>query len=198
MKLFEGEDEDTLYLKLVNNLAELTIKEPRSGPDGDSESFLQKPGSEYQERWHRQTSKDQTLPSLLVFQAIATKYPDYGSVEELIKRWRKIQDEKTGSNLVANIDGINAGAVSSERALHSYKSLLCRRCFTYDCPLHNDPIVESSLRLPGREEKEDEIPSSGPCGAACYLHLPSVRSVMTPRSLNISPKVSQHARIARC
>ena len=62
----------------------------------------------------------------MVFQAIASKYPDYGTVEELIKRWRKIQDEKTGSNLVANIDEPGAAAVSCERALHSHKSLLCK------------------------------------------------------------------------
>ena len=194
MKLFEEDDEDTLYLKLVNNLAKLTLKE-RTGPGGDSESFLQKPASDYQKRWHLQSSEDKTLPGLLVFQAIASKYPDYGSVEELIKRWRKIQDEKTGSNLVANIDGIEAGAVSSERALHSFKSLLCKRCFMYDCSLHNDPIVDASLRLPGREGQEEEIPS-GPCGDQCFLNLPSVRAVMTPRSLNISTKVSQHASIA--
>ena len=168
------------------------MKEQQPGAAGDSESFLHKPASEYQKQWHLQSSKDRTLPSLMVFQAIATKYPDYGSVEELIKRWRKIQDEKTGKNLVANIDGPGAGAVSSERALHSYKSLLCRRCFMYDCPLHNDPVVEDSPRLPGREEKEEELQSSGPCGASCYLHLPSVKSVLTPRSQNVSTKVSQH------
>ena len=196
MKLFEEDDEDTLYLKLVNNLAKLTINE-RSGPAGDSENFLHEPASDYQKRWHHQSSEDKTLPSLLVFQAIASKYPDYGSVEELIKRWRKIQDEKTGSNLVANIDGIEAVAVSSERALHSFKSLLCKRCFMYDCSLHNDPIVDASLRLPGREGQEEEIPSSGPCGAQCYQNLSSVRSVMTPRSLNTSTKVSQHCTSLR-
>ena len=196
MKLFEEDDEDTLYLKLVNNLAKLTINE-RSGPAGDSENFLHEPVSDYQKRWHHQSSEDKTLPSLLVFQAIASKYPDYGSVEELIKRWRKIQDEKTGNNLVANIDGIEAVAVSSERALHSFKSLLCKRCFMYDCSLHNDPIVDASLRLPGREGQEEEIPSSGPCGAQCYQNLSSVRSVMTPRSLNTSTKVSQHCTSLR-
>ena len=190
MKLFEEDDEDTLYLKLVGNIAKLTIKEQHSGSAGDSESLLHNPASDYQKQWHLLSSADKSLPSLMVFQAIASKYPDYGSVEELIKRWRKIQDEKTGNNLVANIDGAEAGAVSSERALHSYKSLLCRRCFMYDCPLHNDPVVEDSLRLPGKEEKNDELQSSGPCGANCYLHLPSVRSVMTPRSSNISPQVS--------
>ena len=102
------------------------MEEQRSGPGGDSESFLQKPASEFQKLWHQQCCKDKTLPGLMVFQAIASKYPDYGTVEELIKRWRKIQDEKTGSNLVANIDEPGAAAVSCERALHSYKSLLCK------------------------------------------------------------------------
>ena len=168
---------------MVENLAKLSMREC-SSPVGDSESFLQKPTSDYQKSWHLQSSQDKTLPSLMVFQAIASKYPDYGSVEELIRRWRKIQDEKTGRNLVANIDDPDAVAVSSERALHSYVSLLCKRCFVYDCPLHNDDRVEEGLKVPGR--KAVEVSSSGPCGDECYLHLPSVRSVMTPRSLNVS------------
>ena len=176
MRLFEEEDEDSLYLKLVNNLSKLRIQESR--PNGDLGVLLATPSSEYQRLWHQQTKADRTLPRLEVFQAIASKYPDYGTVEELIKRYKKIQDEKTGKNLIADIDDAGAVAVSAERALNSYKSLLCPRCFMYDCPLHHDPVVEDSLKL----EMRDVALPTGPCGAECYLHLPNVRAQMSPRS----------------
>ena len=148
------------------------------GESGVSE-LLSQPLSEFQKQWHLQSSADKKLPGLVIFQAIASKYPDYGTVEELIKRFRKIQDEKTGKNLIANIDSCEAVAVTAERALHSYKSLLCRRCFMYDCPLHNDPVVED--RLSFRQKEEVALPS-GPCGAECYLQLASVRALMSPGS----------------
>ena len=179
MKLFEEDDEDSLYLTLVNNLSKLSLQEASRGGDSGVSELLSQPSSEYQKQWYQQASADQTLPGLVIFQAIASKYPDYGTVEELIRRFRKLQDEKTGKNLIANIDSAEAKAVSAERALHSYKSLLCRRCFIYDCPLHSDPVVEDSLKIPGRTE-EPLLPSV-PCGPECYLNLPSVKAQMSPR-----------------
>ena len=156
MYLFD-DDEDSLYLKLVNNLSNTTRLE-------DSGQPLSPPSSQLQKLWHSQTLQDRTLPGLVVFQAIATKYPDYGTVEELIKRYRKIKDEKTGRNLIQNIDLPEAPAVSAERSLHSYKSLLCRRCFVYDCPLHND---ERELEESIPPQSQECLPS-GPCGPECY------------------------------
>ena len=129
MTLFE-DDEDSLYLNLIRNLSQ----------HGVSEDLLSPPSSERQRNWHNQSLEDKTLPGLVVFQAIATKYPDYGTVEELVRRFKKIRDEKTGKNLIPNIDGPEAPSVSAERSLHSYKSLL------YDCPLHNDPVLRGSIQ----------------------------------------------------
>jgi len=179
MKLFEEEDEDSLYLSLVTSLTNLKLQDQDVSNDGDSE-LLSQPLSEFQQQWHLQSCADKKLPGLVIFQAIASKYPDYGTVEELIKRFRKLQDEKTGKNLIANIDSAEAEAVTAERALHSYKLLLCQRCFMYDCPLHNDPVVEESLSL---GQGRGEVPlSSSPCSAECYLNLPGVQALMSPRS----------------
>ena len=60
------------------------------------------------------------------------------------------------TNLVQDLDGPNAQAISAEAAIHSYKSLLCRRCFKYDCPLHNDPFVDESAKV---DKEEAPLPS---------------------------------------
>ena len=54
----------------------------------------------------------------------------------------------------------------------SSQSLLCRRCFVYDCALHNDPPVDAPPKV---EKEEIPLPTS-PCGADCYLNLPSTFS----------------------
>ena len=56
--------------------------------------------------------------------------------------------------------------------LQSSQSLLCRRCFVYNCALHNDPPVDAPPKV---EKEEIPLPTS-PCGADCYLYLPSTLS----------------------
>ena len=94
--------------------------------------------SDDQKKWHLTSTIDRRLPGLIVFQAIANQYPDYGSVEDLIKKFKKLSDVRTGTNLVQDIDGANVSALSADRAMHSYKSLLCRRCFAWR--LHIPPL----------------------------------------------------------
>ena len=68
-----------------------------------------------------------------------------------------------------DLDGPMVQAISADRAMHSYKSLLCRRCFKYDCPLHNDPYVD----IPPKVDKEEISAPTTPCGDDCFLNLPS-------------------------
>jgi len=133
--------------------------------------ILRAPSTELQREWGAASYKDRRLPGLVVFQAIASKYSDSGSVDELIKKYKSLTKEKPKNNFVVNIDAAEAGprdsAVPVERALETYKTLMCRRCFLYDCPLHNDKPVESAVP---RLVKEPEIPPpSSPCGPTCFL-----------------------------
>ena len=72
------------------------------------------------------TVGDPALPSIIVFQAISSRYPELGSTDELIKKYKKLTAVKEKFDFTPNIDGPNAAAVPCDRALHSYKSLLCR------------------------------------------------------------------------
>ena len=172
VKIFEADNEDSMFLDLINSLKKVEI----NGNSLDETKLLESPKTEDQKRWHLTSSVDKTLPGLVVFQAIANKYPDYGSVEELIKKFMKLNDVKATTNLVQDLDGPNAQAISADAAIHSYKSLLCRRCFKYDCPLHNDPFVDETSKV---DKDEVALPTS-PCGPDCFLNLQSVRGTMSP------------------
>jgi len=170
VKIFDGDDDDSLFLTLVNNLSSLDLSK---------EEVLSPPNSEDQKKWHLTSTVDKSLPGLTVFQAIASQYPDCGSVEELIKKFRKLNEVKSNTNLVPDIDGPNVEAISAERAMHSYKSLLCRRCFKYDCPLHNDPYIDTAEP---RVDKDELAPPTTPCGEDCFLHI-STEPAPTPAPL---------------
>ena len=164
-KIFE---DDTLFLSLVNNLARVDINDVEEENDSKLQ-VLENPSSHDQRNWHFVSSCDRSLPGLIVFQAISDKFPDYGSVEDLIKKFKKLNDMKTTTNLVQDIDGPYVEAISADRATHSYRSLLCRRCFKYDCPLHNDEFVDA----PPKVDKEEATQPTSPCGPDCFLNLAS-------------------------
>ena len=106
---------------------------------------LFKPNSSSETKWIHISREDSSLPGLIVFQAISSKFPEYGNTEQLIAKYEHLIAQKVKPDFVANIDGEKAESVSAERAMQSYKLLLCRRCFIYDCQLHNDPKVEESV-----------------------------------------------------
>ena len=179
VNIFDADNEDVMFMDLVNSLAKVGIQTE------DESDLLEEPKTEDEKKWHLSSTVDKSLPGLVVFQAIAKKYPDYANVEELIKKFKKLSDVQATTNLVQDLDGPNAQAISAEAAIHSYKSLLCRRCFKYDCPLHNDPFVDE----PAKVEKEEVPLPTKPCGPDCFLTLPSVQGLMsplTPRSTNKS------------
>ena len=172
VNIFDGDDEDSLFMTLVNNLSKIDLDGQDASP----------PSSEEMKKWQQRASVDTSLPSLTVFQALHAYCPDYATVEELIKKFRKLNEVRSSTNFVPDIDGPDVGAISAERAMHSYKSLLCRRCFMYDCPLHNDTYIDSAPR----PVKEDLPPPTTPCGPDCFLNLDSVRRVspLTPAQVS--------------
>ena len=119
-KIFGEDDEDALFLSLVNNLAKIKI-DNEDPEDNLKLQVLTRPSTEKEMKWDLSSTIDRSLPGLIVFQAIAKQYPDYGTVEELIKKFQKLTDVKTTTNLVQDLDGPYAQAISAERAQHSYK-----------------------------------------------------------------------------
>lgn len=170
MNIFNADNEDSMFMDLVNSLANVEIQTE------DESELLEEPKTEAEKKWHLSSCTDNSLPGLVVFQAIAKKYPDYANVTDLIKKFKKLSDVQATTNLVQDLDGPNAQAISAEAAIHSYKSLLCRRCFKYDCPLHNDPFVDE----PAKVDKEEAPLPSRPCGPDCFLSLPGVQGLMSP------------------
>ena len=69
------------------------------------------------------------------------RYPEFGTTDELLAKYRHLTDAARKADFVQSIDGPEAASVTAGRALHSYRAMLCRRCFIYDCPLHSDQQV---------------------------------------------------------
>jgi len=169
---------EDIFLQLVAKLS--SLKETDNSTNSHQYVVLFKPDTKKELEWVKVSSADTSLPGLVVFQAIASCYPEFGSTEELISKYKSLTAQKAKPDFVPNIDGVEAEAMPAARALHSYKSLLCRRCFLYDCPLHSDTLVEQPLPRLGLEQ-DLPLPSKQ-CSADCFLSLPGVLESLTPRT----------------
>jgi len=179
--------DDATFISLVRNLSSYRSHSTDSEEQTDKYVTLYRPSTDLEKSWAENNIKDPSLPGLIVFQAILSTYPGFGSTDDIIKKYKSLTEEKVKPDFVPNIDGPNAEAVTAERALHSYKSLLCRRCFLYDCPLHNDPYIETPL--PRSSEKFDDFPlPSTPCGTDCFLSQPGVLASLSPRTPSLSDR----------
>ena len=99
VNIFDGDDEDSLFMTLVNNLSKIDLDGQDASP----------PSSEEMKKWQQSSSVDTSLPSLTVFQAIHSYCPDYATVEELIKKFRKLNEVRSSTNFVPDIDGPDVG-----------------------------------------------------------------------------------------
>ncbi|MEQ2199286.1 Histone-lysine N-methyltransferase ezh2, partial [Xenoophorus captivus] len=83
-----------------------------------------------------------------------------------------------------NIDGPNARSVQREQSLHSFHTLFCRRCFKYDCFLHqkleilhlayiNGPVLSAFHATPNTYKRKnlENLVNMKPCGLDCYMYL---------------------------
>ncbi|XP_046464482.1 histone-lysine N-methyltransferase EZH2-like isoform X2 [Daphnia pulex] len=123
------------------------------------------------------------LPNIIAFQAIASVFLDKGTPEELRERYMELTERADpvalGSECTPNIDGPKAPSVQREQAMHSFHTLFCRRCFKYDCFLHQTQgaVPRRGLQSyhPGpnsqkRKCNDLKLPKQ-PCGPQCYMYL---------------------------
>ncbi|CAG0889949.1 unnamed protein product [Cyprideis torosa] len=123
-------------------------------------------------------------PPDIVFHAISTIFPDKGSAEQLLDKYKDLTILASDPSAIPpectqNIDGPNAKAVSRDQTLHSFHSLFCRRCYKYDCFLHR--IKNFHLGPTGAKRKPNDLEMSpAPCSSRCFKLLPDVREEFLP------------------
>ncbi|XP_072181134.1 histone-lysine N-methyltransferase EZH2-like [Diadema setosum] len=110
------------------------------------------------------------FPQDIVFQAIASMFPDRGSTEELKERYRELTERQDPNILppecTPNIDGPNAKSVPRDETMHSFHTLFCRRCYKYDCFLHPYHPTPSQTKPKNKEFRQ----GTEPCGPNCFMH----------------------------
>ena len=62
VKIFDGEDEDAMFLSLVNNLAKIDISNEENLDDNFKLQVLKNPSSDDQKKWHLTSTIDRRLP----------------------------------------------------------------------------------------------------------------------------------------
>nr|XP_009857432.1 histone-lysine N-methyltransferase EZH2 [Ciona intestinalis] len=122
-----------------------------------------------------ETSNDpnSNLPCHQIFSSIADLFPDKGSVEDLIEKYKELTEvsdpDKVVPDCTPNIDGSSAKSVARENALHSFHELFCRRCYKYDCFQHSH-----TYRPPAKVNRRKVLDVRAPtevCGPNCFLNL---------------------------
>ncbi|CAH2283168.1 histone-lysine N-methyltransferase EZH2 isoform X5 [Pelobates cultripes] len=210
---------DEIFVELVNALSQYSDYE--DDDDGDDTQDYEKDDKSKENDDDdsiddKVTSLPKKFPSDKIFEAISSMFPDKGTSEELKEKYKELTEQQLPGALppecTPNIDGPNAKSVQREQSLHSFHTLFCRRCFKYDCFLHQNKLpfvwVGSHLRIPKEANKKDskafhatpntykrknnEAANDGkPCGANCYQLLEGARefaAALTAERIKTPPK----------
>jgi len=170
---------DTEFIQLVEAVDRRDRKETATNINA-IRVVLFRPKCNDEVEYFNRTKHEANLPRLIIFQAIWVKFPEFGSIEELIQRYTELKKAADRQNFAPNIDGNKAADASAEQTLHSFKSLLCRRCFLLDCPLHrDDPVIDAPLQ---RLKLNEQQISTESCGTHCYLNQPDTGVLLSPRT----------------
>ena len=130
-------------------------------------------------------SRNAAEPNALIFDKISEYFPDKGTVAELKERYKlfKRAKDKAPIECTPNVDNANtkAEAPPRQQILHSFTTLFCRRCFTYDCFTHKYKQPTPNLDA----NKGDKLVSTGkPCSQSCYLINSNKSTIHIGKTLN--------------
>jgi len=160
--------DNDIFVSLGKALKQYDAEAPK-----DSTNDLEK--TEQNETNSKKRPDDSTLPSEMVFQAIAANFPLLGNANNLYDKFIELTNpakNPTEEESTPNIDGPDARSQTHAKTMHSYNTLFCRRCFKYDCFLHKQQ--SSNLRPSGRRRGPAFKLNTEPCSNECYLLLDEV------------------------
>ena len=171
--MFKGEREggfidDDLFVDLSN-----ALKQYDNGDTEDDDANEGNDGTKEEES--TEFEEPEGVPSMKVFRAIASIFPDMGTPPELMDKFIELSENKSSmpKECTPNIDSAEAESVPHAKTMHSFHTLFCRRCFKYDCFLHR---LQAYHPGPTTKRRGPELKvASEPCGPHCHLLLDEVK-----------------------